>query len=71
MTGPGRKNRGDLELAGVESIAGLAPEAFAARTPFDRLIPIDPDERFDLSASGDASMRVVDLVAPIGKGTRG
>ena len=42
-----------------------------ARVRFDRLVAIDPQDRFHLGASGDTSMRAVDLVAPIGKGTRG
>jgi transcription termination factor Rho len=65
------RNRAGLELAVVDAIGGLTPQAFAARTRFNRLVAIDPHDRFDLGASGDPSMRVVDLVAPIGKGTRG
>lgn len=60
-----------LRLAAVESVCGLSPEAFQQRTPFKRLVAIDPTERFNLAASGDTSMRLIDLVAPIGKGTRG
>jgi len=58
-------------LTAVESICGLSPEQFRKRTPYNRLIAIPPTERFDLSACGDESMRIVDLIAPIGKGTRG
>ena len=47
------------------------PEDFALRTPFDRLVAIDPDERFRLGDSGNTTMRIVELIAPIGKGTRG
>ena len=71
ITGPTRRGRQGIELAAVESVCGLAPETFAARTPFSRLTAIDPRDRFHLAAAGDTSMRVVDLVAPIGKGTRG
>jgi transcription termination factor Rho len=39
--------------------------------PFSRLVAIDPNERFHLAATGEVSMRIIDLVAPIGKGTRG
>jgi transcription termination factor Rho len=60
-----------LQLASITSICGLSPEAFQARTPFAQLIPVDPDERFNLAAGGEIAMRAVDLVAPIGKGTRG
>ena len=71
VTGPTRRGKQGPELAAVESVCGLTPEAFAARTPFTRLTAIDPCERFDLAAAGETSMRVVELVAPIGKGTRG
>lgn len=67
-TQPGTKND---QLAGVESVCGLPLEQFAARTRFERLVAIDPNERFRLGDSGDLSMRVYELIAPIGKGTRG
>ncbi len=59
------------ELTGVESVCGLNPADFARRTPFRRLVAVDPCERFRLGASGEVATRIVDLVAPIGKGTRG
>lgn len=58
-------------LRRIDTICGLAPEAFAARKNFGDLVAVDPSTRFDLAASGNTSMRVMDLVAPIGKGTRG
>jgi len=63
--GPGR------ELATVEAVCGLPLERFARRPRFEDLVAVTPTARFDLGASGDTAMRVVDLVAPIGKGTRG
>jgi len=71
VVGTVRKGKKGLELARVESIGGLTPEAFAKRTPYTQLTAIDPHERFNLGITGEMSMRVVDLVAPIGKGTRG
>jgi len=71
VTGPTRSGKRGAELAAVESVCGLPPDSFSARTPYTRLTAIDPCERFPLAASGDTSMRVIDLVAPIGKGTRG
>jgi len=59
------------ELADVVTICGEKPDAFRKRTLYTRLTAIDPHERFDLAASGDVSMRIIDLIAPIGKGTRG
>ncbi len=58
-------------LTEVELVGGLDPEAFQKRTLFRQLVAIDPCERFKLAATGEASMRLIDLVAPIGKGTRG
>ncbi len=68
----GRQGGGTArELTGVESICGLTPEAYRARAAFDKLVAIDPTDRFNLGASGDIAMRAVDLLAPVGRGTRG
>jgi transcription termination factor Rho len=71
VIGPVRSGKAGLELTSVDSVCGLTTAAFGARTRFDRLIPVDPQDRFHLGTSGDLSMRAMDLVAPIGKGTRG
>ena len=71
ITGTTRKERQGPILSLVESICGLPPEAFYGRRSYTALTAIDPCQRFNLSASGEASMRIVDLMAPIGKGTRG
>ncbi|MFQ5613114.1 MAG: transcription termination factor Rho [Anaerolineae bacterium] len=71
VSGPLRKGKQGLELAQVEAVCGLSPEAFRQRRPFARLVAIDPCERFHLAVTGQTSMRLIDLVAPIGKGTRG
>ncbi len=71
ITGATRQGRSGPMLISIESISGLTPEAFHARRPYTTLTAIDPCERFHLAASGEASMRIVDIVAPIGKGTRG
>jgi transcription termination factor Rho len=61
-----------LALLKVESINGEDPEHAKGRVPFDNLYPRYPDTRLHLeSANGDLSMRIVDLIAPIGKGQRG
>jgi transcription termination factor Rho len=61
-----------LALLRVETINGDPPVAGVARPTFDNLRPRYPDQRLRLeTASGDISMRVVDIVAPIGKGQRG
>lgn len=70
VTGATERKGGRARLVSVESVAGMAPEAFSERPHFTDLVAIDPHERFDLGASGEESMRIVDLIAPIGKGTR-
>lgn len=71
ITGQVRSSKEGLQLATVEAVCGLPPETFQQRTPFKRLIAIDPSERFNLAVGGETSMRLIDLVTPIGKGTRG
>jgi transcription termination factor Rho len=48
----------------------LSPQQYQQRTPFRRLVAIDPVERFNLAVSGQNSMRLIDLLAPLGKGSR-
>jgi transcription termination factor Rho len=71
LTGQTRKGPQGLLLSSVDSVCGLAPDAFMNRVPFAALTAIDPCERFILASSGFAEMRAVDLIAPLGKGTRG
>ena len=61
-----------LALLKVERVNGGEPEAAKTRTTFENLRPRYPDERLRLErANGDLSMRVIDLIAPLGKGQRG
>ncbi len=61
-----------LALLKVESINEVDPDKAKDRMPFDNLRPRYPDERLRLeTADGDLSLRVVDIMAPIGKGQRG
>jgi transcription termination factor Rho len=61
-----------LALLKVESINGDDPEKAKTRIAFDNLRPRYPEGRLRLETSdGDLSMRVMDLIAPIGKGQRG
>jgi transcription termination factor Rho len=61
-----------LALLKVETINGDVPDNAKQRVPFDNLRPQYPDQRLRLEPkNGDLSMRVVDLIAPIGKGQRG
>jgi transcription termination factor Rho len=59
-------------LLKVESINGLAPEEMKTRKTFESLTPIFPDKRFDLETDRSIlSSRVINLIAPIGRGQRG
>ena len=71
VAGPTQPGRQGPQLAKVESVCALSPEAFRVRTPFAKLVATNPDRRFRLADSGNASMRIIDLFAPIGRGTRG
>jgi len=70
VTGLVERKKGGLRLVSIESLGGMRPEAFFKRTRFADLTVIDPLVRFDLGSCGQESMRIVDLIAPIGKGTR-
>ncbi len=61
-----------LALLKVERINGDAPDLATQRPTFDNLKPRYPDERLRLERSdSDVSMRIMDLMAPLGKGQRG
>jgi len=61
-----------LALLKVESVNGDEPEVAKARVGFDNLRPRYPEGRLRLETKdGDVSMRIMDLIAPIGKGQRG
>ena len=57
----------------ITKVNGEAPEKAAARPRFEDLVPIYPDQRLKLEQPGkeDLSLRLVDMLAPIGKGQRG
>ena len=61
-------------LLKVNSINFEDPEKVRHKVPFDNLTPLYPDERLKLEIEDptkkDLSSRVIDLVAPIGKGQR-
>jgi transcription termination factor Rho len=61
-----------LALLKVERINGDEPEKAKQRIGFDNLKPRYPDERLQLETpDGDVSMRLCDIIAPLGKGQRG
>ncbi len=59
-------------LLRVEAISGKSPELAKRRPQFENLTAIFPDERFNLETSPRIlSTRLLNLIAPIGKGQRG
>ena len=57
-----------------KTVNGADPELLARRVDFNKLTPLFPDERLKLEIDGSPQKilpRIVDLIAPIGKGQRG
>ncbi|WP_288554206.1 hypothetical protein [uncultured Levyella sp.] len=56
----------------INAINGTSPTSYVRRMEFDDLTPIYPDERLRLETVPEGiSNRIVDLVAPVGRGQRG
>lgn len=69
---PPKESERYFALLKVESINFEDPEIARDKILFDNLVPLYPDERIKLESSHeDLSTRVMDLIAPIGKGQRG
>jgi transcription termination factor Rho len=69
---PPRESERHFGLLKVETINGLDPEEAMRRPAFENGTPIFPDVRFDLEVAGDViAPRLINLVAPIGRGQRG
>jgi transcription termination factor Rho len=68
-----KRNRGKTsQLVRVDSVNGIAPELASKRPRFDDLTPLYPTDRLRLEdGTASATTRIIDLVAPIGKGQRG
>ena len=59
-------------LVRVETVNGSEPEEAKARVEFSKLVPLYPQERLRLETEPNIlTTRVIDLIAPIGKGQRG
>ena len=67
-----RENEKFFALIDIDRINGLTPSEVRDRISFEHLIPLFPDEKFNLCTgkNDSASCRLVDLFAPIGKGQR-
>jgi transcription termination factor Rho len=69
---PPKESEKYFSLLRVEAVNGLDPETARRRPNFDSLTPIFPDEMINLeTASNILSTRLLNLVAPIGRGQRG
>lgn len=69
---PPRESERHYGLIKVETINGLPPEEARRRPNFEDLTPIFPDKRFDLETDRSIlSTRLINLIAPIGRGQRG
>ena len=60
-------------MSEIRLINGRTPSYVRDRVPFEHLVPLFPDEKFDLVSKlhPTISQRVVDMFSPIGKGQRG
>ena len=59
-------------LVKVETVNGADPEAARGRVEFGKLTPLYPSQRLRLETDAtNMTTRIIDLVAPIGKGQRG
>ena len=77
-TRPSKEGERFLALLYITAINGIDPEEAMKRKPFDELVPIYPNERLTLeyddgtgAKDQNLAIRLVDLIAPIGKGQRG
>lgn len=66
------ENQDNFALMQIELVNGRHPEEGSSITSFEDLTPLHPNQRLRLETAPDElSMRIVDLVTPIGKGQRG
>ncbi|HEX6219588.1 MAG TPA: transcription termination factor Rho [Acidimicrobiia bacterium] len=77
ISGPIRPPRSKEKFPAVvriSSVNGMEPDDAMQRPKFENLTPLFPDERLRLEVEGKSNnilTRIVDLIAPIGKGQRG
>ena len=67
-----KDNEKYFALLQIESVNGMDPEPAKQRPNFEKLTPLFPNERFHLETGPtDVTGRIIDMIAPIGKGQRG
>ena len=70
---PANRNEKNPALLNIESINGAAPAEAADRPKFDEMVPVFATDQLLLEQPddpGNLAARVIDLIAPIGKGQR-
>jgi transcription termination factor Rho len=69
---PPKEGEKYFALIKVESVNGRSAAEIRDRVAFEHLTPLFPDEKLNLSKNASSySTRIIDLIAPIGKGQRG
>jgi len=71
---PAARNEKNPALLRIDTVNGGAPDSARDRRRFDDLTPLFPDEQLTLSSRDEPynmTSRIIDLLAPIGKGQRG
>lgn len=69
---PPKEGERFFALLRVEAVNGQDPDTIRERTLFDNLTPLYPTRKFVLeSTPGEYSMRIMDILSPVGKGQRG
>jgi transcription termination factor Rho len=69
---PPKEGERYFALLKVEAVNFENPELIKEKVLFDNLTPLFPNQRFRLETTGDEiSMRIMDLLTPLGKGQRG
>ena len=59
-------------LVYITAVNGDKPELIRHRTPFENLVPVYPNERLKMEhSSTEHATRLIDFIAPVGKGQRG
>ena len=71
-TRPSKEGERFLALLYITAVNGESPESIVDRKPYEELVPVFPFERYTLEQPGtnNLAIRLIDLIAPIGKGQR-
>ena len=71
-TRPSKEGERFLALLYITAVNGESPESIVDRKPYEELVPVFPYERYTLELPGTNSLaiRLIDLIAPVGKGQR-